>query len=172
MELSHHLFRMTLLLNKVLMYISQLYLFVVTIIFSSESIWILWMFFIAIWIIVAAEKDEARPNKKNGRAVHYNGSWSRWRTDRSRSCHQKIHKTIRMYCQGPHPEQLQALESFQSNACITAYIVECDVRQKAKLLRHDYDLLRHKSKDKRWSYSCMITSKSCQQQCLVQDSPW
>jgi hypothetical protein len=36
--LSHHLFRMTLLLNKVLMYISQLYLFVVTIIFSSESI--------------------------------------------------------------------------------------------------------------------------------------
>ena len=30
--------RTTLLLNKVLMYISQLYLFVVTIIFSSESI--------------------------------------------------------------------------------------------------------------------------------------
>ena len=36
--IRHHLFRMTLLLNKVLMYISQLYLFVVTIIFSSESI--------------------------------------------------------------------------------------------------------------------------------------
>ena len=32
--------------------------------------------FIAVWIIVAAEKDEARPNKKTGRAVHYNGSWS------------------------------------------------------------------------------------------------
>jgi hypothetical protein len=72
------------------------------------------VFFIAVWIIVAAEKDEARPNKKTGRAVHYNGSWSRWRTDRSRSCRQKIHKTIRMYCQGPHPDQLQALESFQS----------------------------------------------------------
>ena len=41
------------------------------------------VFFIAVWIIVAAEKDEARPNKKTGRAVHYNGSWSRWRTDRS-----------------------------------------------------------------------------------------
>src|SRR6185503_4014374 len=63
------------------------------------------VFFIAVWIIVAAEKDEARPNKKTGRAVHYNGSWSRWRTDRSRSCRQKIHKTIRMYCQGPHPER-------------------------------------------------------------------
>ena len=32
------LFRMTLLVNKVLMYISQLYLFVVKIIFLSESI--------------------------------------------------------------------------------------------------------------------------------------
>src|SRR6185295_16886646 len=68
----------------------------------------------AVWIIVAAEKDEVRPDKKTGRAVHYNGSWSRWRTDRSKSCRQKIHKTIRMYCQGPHPDQLQALESFQS----------------------------------------------------------
>ena len=72
------------------------------------------VFFIAVWIIVAAEKDEARPNKKTRMAVHYNGSWSRWRTDRSRSCRQKIHKTIRMYCQGQHPDQLQALESFQS----------------------------------------------------------
>src|SRR6185312_11455439 len=72
------------------------------------------VFFIAVWIIVAAEKDEARPNKKTGRAIHYNGSRSRWRTDHSRSCRQKIHKTIRMYCQGPHPDQLQALESFQS----------------------------------------------------------
>ena len=27
------------------------------------------MFFIAVWIIVAAEKDEARPDKKTGRAV-------------------------------------------------------------------------------------------------------
>ena len=34
--------------------------------------------FIAVWIIVAAEKDEARPDKETGRAVHYNGSWSRW----------------------------------------------------------------------------------------------
>ena len=66
-------------------------------------------FFIAVWIIIAAEKDEARPDKKTGRAVHYNRSWSRWRTDRSRSCCQKIHKTIWMYCQGPHPDQLQAL---------------------------------------------------------------
>ena len=71
-------------------------------------------FFIAVWIIVAAEKDEARPHKKTGRAVHYNGSWSRCRTDRSKSCRQKIHKTIQMYCQGPHPDQLQALESLQS----------------------------------------------------------
>ena len=61
------------------------------------------MLFIAIWIIVAAENGEARPDKKTGRAVHYNGSWSRWRTDRSRSLCQKIHKTIRMYCQEPHP---------------------------------------------------------------------
>ena len=30
------------------------------------------MFFITIWIIVAVEKDEARPDKKTGRAVHYN----------------------------------------------------------------------------------------------------
>ena len=35
-------------------------------------------FFIAVCIIVAAEKDEARPDKKTGRAVHYNGSCSRW----------------------------------------------------------------------------------------------
>ena len=26
----------------------------------------------------------------------------------------KIHKTIWMYCQGSHPDQLQAMESFQS----------------------------------------------------------
>ena len=68
------------------------------------------MFFIAIWIIVAAEKDEARPDKKTRRAVHYNGSWSRWRTDRPRSCCQKIHKTIRMYFKGLHPDQLKAME--------------------------------------------------------------
>ena len=37
-EMRHHLFRMTLLVNKVLMYISQLYLLVLKIIFSSESI--------------------------------------------------------------------------------------------------------------------------------------
>ena len=35
------------------------------------------MFFIAIWIIVVAEKDEARPDKKTGMAVHYNKSWSK-----------------------------------------------------------------------------------------------
>ena len=34
------------------------------------------VFFIAVWIIVAAEKDEARPDKETGRAVHYNRSWS------------------------------------------------------------------------------------------------
>ena len=45
---------------------------------------------------VPNENGMARPNKKTGRAVHYNRSWSRWRTDRSRSCRQKIHKTIRM----------------------------------------------------------------------------
>ena len=38
MELRHHLFRMTLLVSKVLIYISQLYLLVFKIIFSSESI--------------------------------------------------------------------------------------------------------------------------------------
>ena len=48
--------------------------------------------FIAVWIIVAAEKDEARPDKETRRAVHYNRSWSRWRTDRSRCCRQKIHR--------------------------------------------------------------------------------
>ena len=37
-EMRHHLFRMTLLVNKVLMYISQLYLLVLKIIFSFESI--------------------------------------------------------------------------------------------------------------------------------------
>ena len=114
MELSHHLFRMTLLLSKVLMYISQLYLFVVTIIFSSESIWILWMFFYSRLDHRRSRKRRSEAQQKTGRAVHYNGSWSRWRTDRSRSCRQKIHKTIRMYCQGPHPDQFQALESFQS----------------------------------------------------------
>ena len=36
------------------------------------------MFFIAVWIIIAAEKDEVRPDKETGRAVHYNGSCSRW----------------------------------------------------------------------------------------------
>ena len=48
------------------------------------------VFFIAVWIIIAAEKDEARPAKKTGRAVHYNGSWSRWRTDRSRAAAKKF----------------------------------------------------------------------------------
>ena len=36
------------------------------------------VFFIAVWIIVAAEKDKARPDKETGRAVHYNESCSRW----------------------------------------------------------------------------------------------
>ena len=34
--------------------------------------------FIAVWIIVAAEKDEARPDKEIGRPVHYDGGSSRW----------------------------------------------------------------------------------------------
>ena len=34
--------------------------------------------FVATWIIVAAEKDEARPDKEIRRAVHYNGGSSRW----------------------------------------------------------------------------------------------
>ena len=36
------------------------------------------MFFIDVWIIIAAEKDEARPDKETGRVVHYNGSCFRW----------------------------------------------------------------------------------------------
>ena len=35
-------------------------------------------FFIAVWIIVAAEKDEVRPDKETRRAVHYNKSCFRW----------------------------------------------------------------------------------------------
>ena len=49
--------------------------------------------FVAVWIIVAAKKDEAMPDNEIGRAVHYNGGSSR------------------MYCQGPHTDQFQAMES-------------------------------------------------------------
>ena len=34
--------------------------------------------FVAVWIIVAAEKDEAMPDNEIGRAVHYNGGSSSW----------------------------------------------------------------------------------------------
>ena len=34
--------------------------------------------FVAVWIIVAAEKDEARPDKEIRRVVRYNGGSSRW----------------------------------------------------------------------------------------------
>ena len=34
--------------------------------------------FVAVWIIVTTEKDEARPDNEIGRAVHYNGGSSRW----------------------------------------------------------------------------------------------
>ena len=46
----------------------------------------MYVIFKAVWIIATAKKDETRPDKEIGSAVHYNGGSSRWGTDRSHSC--------------------------------------------------------------------------------------
>ena len=44
----------------------------------------MYMFFVALWIITTAEKNEARSDQEIGRPIHYNRSGSRWQTDRSK----------------------------------------------------------------------------------------
>ena len=68
--------------------------------------------FVAVWIIVAAEKDEAKPDKKKLEGQYIITEVAPdGEPIAPEAAAKKIHKTIWMYCQGPHTDQLQAMES-------------------------------------------------------------